>query len=478
MRGAGVVLIVGIGFFITWAASTSPSAMPRLASSSPRPTPTACWSCCGSTLAVCRQGREGSGAHRGRGGRGPVPRRRLLREGETCRSPRTASSPAEARSRSPRWRPAARVSCAPAARRWSPRRSSRSCTTRFITGRRQGNATGRNIHQRSPDEAVRLTKATAPSRWPTTPWRTPSTSSTATRTSSCKVDAIRVAQRSRAPRQAVRKGGPALHEGALRSTSHVDPASHEAALCAIGNAAPCGVPRRLPRVATSRICSSCGRRSALSAQRHGIPAKTVSLGRYHTRETATPRIIASRPISLRPPAEMFHVKHLYGTRVSLSSMLLACDVLSNALKSATCDVRRIKKRFSDHAVEEASLVPPSTTISIRRFPKQTKPFEKSFPARRRIPCLFVRKRPVFMRQPGSGPFHVAECIEASCVSRETSVRFVIRRSALQTLTCGDNRRLAADAAKSIPRLVEVTAVSVHDASRRNSRTHPARGDRP
>ena len=32
--------------------------------------------------------------------------------------------------------------------------------------------------------------------------------------------------------------------------------------------------------------------------------------------------------------------------------------------------------------------------------------------------------PVFMRQPGSGPFHVAECIRgASCVSRETSVRF-------------------------------------------------------
>ena len=34
------------------------------------------------------------------------------------------------RSRSPRWRPAARASCAPAARRWTPRRSSRSCTTR------------------------------------------------------------------------------------------------------------------------------------------------------------------------------------------------------------------------------------------------------------------------------------------------------------------------------------------------------------
>ena len=33
-------------------------------------------------------------------------------------------------SRSPRWRPAARASCAPAARRWTPRRSSRSCTTR------------------------------------------------------------------------------------------------------------------------------------------------------------------------------------------------------------------------------------------------------------------------------------------------------------------------------------------------------------
>ena len=144
----------------------------------------------------------------------------------------------------------------------------------------------------------------------------------------------------------------------------------------------------------------------------------------HVLQGGVAEAFASRPISLRPPAEMFHVKHLYGTRVSLSSMLLACDVLSNALKSATCDVRRIKKRFSDHAVEEASLVPPSTTISIRRFPKQTKPFEKSFPARRRIPCLFVRKRPVFMRQPGSGPFHVAECIRgASCVSRETSVRF-------------------------------------------------------
>ena len=223
---------------------------------------------------------------------------------------------------------------------------------------------------------------------------------------------------------------------------------------------PCAQSATPPRVASRAGCPASQHRASARLADGGahyrpkgteFPRKPCLWADNAPAEAATPPAsIASRPISLRPPAEMFHVKHLYGTRVSLSSMLLACDVLANALKSATCDVRRIKKRFSDHAVEEASLVPPSTTISIRRFPKQTKPFEKSFPARRRIPCLFVRKRPVFMRQPGS---------------------------ALQTLTCGDNRRLAADAAKKHPE-VEVTAVSVHDASRRNSRTHPARGDRP
>lgn len=197
---------------------------------------------------------------------------------------------------------------------------------------------------------------------------------------------------------------------------------------------PCAQSATPPRVASRAGCPASQHRASARLADGGahyrpkgteFPRKPCLWADNAPAEAATPPAsIASRPISLRPPAEMFHVKHLYGTRVSLSSMLLACDVLSNALKSATCDVRRIKKRFSDHAVEEASLVPPSTTISIRRFPKQTKLFEKSFPARCRIPCLFVRKRPVFMRQPGSGPFHVAECIRgASCVSRETSVRF-------------------------------------------------------
>lgn len=36
-------------------------------------------------------------------------------------------------------------------------------------GGADGNATGRNIHQRSLDEAVRLTRPSAPSRWQTTP---------------------------------------------------------------------------------------------------------------------------------------------------------------------------------------------------------------------------------------------------------------------------------------------------------------------
>ena len=56
-------------------------------------------------------------------------------------------------------RRAAPVSCAPAARPSTRRRSSASSGTRSTWAAPSGNATGRNIHQRSLDEAVRLTKA-------------------------------------------------------------------------------------------------------------------------------------------------------------------------------------------------------------------------------------------------------------------------------------------------------------------------------
>ena len=224
---------------------------------------------------------------------------------------------------------------------------------------------------------------------------------------------------------------------------------------------PCAQSATPPRVASRAGCPASQHRASARLADGGahyrpkgteFPRKPCLWADNAPAEAATPPAsIASRPISLRPPAEMFHVKHLYGTRVSLSSMLLACDVLSNALKSATCDVRRIKKRFSDHAVEEASLVPPSTTISIRRFPKQTKPFEKSFPARRRIPCLLCESAQFSCANPDRVLSMSQSAFEGLPVFHvKHPYVFVIRRSALQTLTCGDNRRLAADAAKKHP----------------------------
>ncbi len=58
----------------------------------------------------------------------------------------------QARRAGPRW-------SAPAAPAWSPRRSCSSCTTRSSSPAPSGNATGRNIHQKPLDEAVRLANA-------------------------------------------------------------------------------------------------------------------------------------------------------------------------------------------------------------------------------------------------------------------------------------------------------------------------------
>ena len=139
-----------------------------------------------------------------------------------------------------------------------------------------------------------------------------------------------------------------------------------------------------------------------------------------------PASIASRPISLRPPAEMFHVKHLYGTRVSLSSMLLACDVLSNALKSATCDVRRIKKRFFRPCCRRSFPRSSKHYNLDQAFSKTNETVRKVVSSKTSHTVPFCAKAPSFScANPDRVLFHVAECIRgASCVSRETSVRFL------------------------------------------------------
>ena len=104
-----------------------------------------------------RDRREGSRSHRRCRRRGSLPRRRL-REGE----------PAEARGRPHSGRgpegglappPAARASCAPGGSTVDAETFLTQLYDQIHVGGADGNATGRNIHQRSLDEAVRLTKA-------------------------------------------------------------------------------------------------------------------------------------------------------------------------------------------------------------------------------------------------------------------------------------------------------------------------------
>ena len=224
---------------------------------------------------------------------------------------------------------------------------------------------------------------------------------------------------------------------------------------------PCAQSATPPRVASRAGCPASQHRASARLADGGahyrpkgteFPRKPCLWADNAPAEAATPPAsIASRPISLRPPAEMFHVKHLYGTRVSLSSMLLACDVLSNALKSATCDVRRIKSAFQTMLSKKLpsflqALQSRSGVFQNKRNRSKSR-FQQDV-AYRAFLCESAQfscanpDRVLSMSQSafeGLPVFHVKH-----------PYVFVIRRSALQTLTCGDNRRLAADAAKKHP----------------------------
>ena len=197
---------------------------------------------------------------------------------------------------------------------------------------------------------------------------------------------------------------------------------------------PCAQSATPPRVASRAGCPASQHRASARLADGGahhrpkgteFPRKPCLWADNAPAEAATPPAsIASRPISLRPPAEMFHVKHLYGTRVSLSqhAPCMRCPLQCTKIR----DVRRSK--------DQKALFRPCCRRSFPRsskhynldqaFSKTNETVRKVVSSKTSHTVPFCAKAPSFMRQPGSGPFHVAECIRgASCVSRETSVRF-------------------------------------------------------
>ena len=167
------------------------------------------------------------------------------------------------------------------------------------TGGAVGNATGRNIHQRSLDEAVRLTKAI----------------SAITLADYSVEDSLGRLQRRDS--SFLRLTRSAL---ALQSRTSAEPSKGRPRFCM---KAPCAQPasillRTKPPCAQSATVAAVAsapvapRRNiahllvlrtggALSAQRHGIPEKPLSLGRYSPAEAATPPLHRLRPILAPAP---------------------------------------------------------------------------------------------------------------------------------------------------------------------------------
>ena len=137
-------------------------------------------------------------------------------------------------------------------------------------------------------------------------------SSTATRTSSCKVDAIRVAAQSRT------SAGPSERAAPLCMKA---PCAQPATSILLRTKPPCAQSATPPRVASRAGCPASQHRASARLADGGahyrpkgteFPRKPCLWADNAPAEAATPPAsIASRPISLRPPAEMFLVKHLY-----------------------------------------------------------------------------------------------------------------------------------------------------------------------